>query len=83
MAGQFETAFGNFGRALDNFVPKFSEVIKAVAEKTKNETYDDYQIRKWLSQVPHGGIVGKKAVLIVYNENHPSASYIVVEEINT
>ena len=46
------------------------------------ETYEDYQIRKWLSQVPHGGIVGNMAVLICYNEKHPSASFVTVEEIN-
>jgi hypothetical protein len=45
------------------------------------ETYEDYQIRKWLSQVPHGGIVGNMAVLICYNEKHPSASIVIVEGI--
>jgi hypothetical protein len=47
------------------------------------ETYEDYQIRKWLSQVPHGGIVGNMAVLICYNEKHPSASLVIVEDIKT
>lgn len=45
------------------------------------ETYQDYQIRKWLSQVPHGGIVDNMAVLICYNEKHPSASLVIVEDI--
>lgn len=45
------------------------------------ESYEDYQIRKWLSQVPHGGIVGNTAVLICYNEQHPSASLVIVEDI--
>lgn len=45
------------------------------------ETYEDYQIRKRLSQVPHGGIVGNMAVLICYNEKHPSQSLVIVEDI--
>lgn len=80
-AGDFERAFGAFGRALDNFMPSFIETMKKVAEILTTETYEDYQIRKWLSQVPHGGMVGDNAVLIVYNEKHPSASYILVEDI--
>lgn len=80
-AGDFERAFGAFGRALDNFMPSFIETMKKVAEILTTETYEDYQIRKWLSQVPHGGVVGEKAVLIVYNKQHPSASYILVEDI--
>lgn len=45
------------------------------------ETYEDYQLRKWLSQVPHGGIVDNMAVLICYNEKHPSQSLVIVEDI--
>lgn len=48
-----------------------------------DESYEDYQIRKWLSQVPHGGIVGNTAVLICYNEQHPSASLVIVEDTKT
>lgn len=44
--------------------------------------YDKHQMRKWLSQVPHGGIVDNKAVLIVYNEKAPEQSYLIVEDIN-
>ena len=47
-----------------------------------DESPEDYQIRKWLSQVPHGGMVGNMAVLICYNEKHPSASLVTVEETN-
>lgn len=47
-----------------------------------DESPDDYQIRKWLSQVSHGGMVGDKAVVIVYNEEHPSQSLVIVEETN-
>ena len=79
-AGDFEKAFGAFGRALDNFMPSFMKIVKQIAENLTTESYEDYQIRKWLSQVPHGGMVGDKAVLIVYNEKHPSASYILVED---
>lgn len=42
-----------------------------------------YQMRKWLSQVPHGGIVGDSAVLIVYNEQAPEQSEMIVEGINS
>lgn len=45
------------------------------------ESAEDYQIRKWLSQVPHGGIVDNMAVLICYNEKHPSQSLVIVEDI--
>lgn len=40
-----------------------------------------YQIKRWLSQVPHGGIVGNMAVLICYNHKHPEQSLLIVEEI--
>jgi hypothetical protein len=42
-----------------------------------------HQMRKWLSQVPHGGIVGDSAVLIVYNKQAPEQSEMIVEGINT
>ena len=38
-------------------------------------------LKKWLSEVPNGGIVGDKAVLIVYNEEHPELSFVTVEGI--
>lgn len=41
-----------------------------------------YQIRRWMSQVPHGGIVGNMAVLICYNHKHPEQSLVIVEDIN-
>lgn len=81
--GDFERAFGSFGRALDNFMPTFIKVAREIAKTTqkyKDESLDDYQIRRWLSQVPHGGMVGDKAVLVVYNEEHPSQSYLIVED---
>jgi hypothetical protein len=37
-----------------------------------------HQMRKWLSQIPHGGIVGDKAVLIVYNSEAPELSEMIV-----
>ncbi len=78
MAGQFEQAFASFGKALDQVIPPFLDVMKRILE---TETYERYQMRKWLSQVPHGGIVGNKAVLIVYNEKAPELSYLIVEDI--
>lgn len=75
---------------IEAVAPVARQVIKTVDDAAMNmamnlraqrESADDYQIRRWLSQVPHGGIVGDKAVLIVYNEEHPSASYILVEDI--
>ncbi len=47
----------------------------------RDESPEDYQIRKWLSQVPHGGIVGQKAVLVCYNRMHPARSILIVEDI--
>lgn len=80
--GDFEKAFSSMGRALDNFMPAFKRIVETLtSELNKEEDLQDYQIRRWLSQVPHGGMVGEKAVLIVYNEKHPSASYILVEDI--
>lgn len=38
-----------------------------------------YQMRKWLSQVPHGGMVDDTGVLIVYNKKAPELSYLIVE----
>lgn len=54
--------------------PRYMDIIPA-------ESYEDYQMRKWLSEVPHGGIVGDKAVLICYNHKHPSQSILLVEDI--
>jgi hypothetical protein len=48
-------------------------------KRPKKFNLQDYQMRRWLSQVPHGGMVGEKAVLIVYNEQHPSQSILIVE----
>ena len=54
--------------------PRYMDIIPP-------ETAEDYQMRKWLSQVPHGGIVGNKAVLVCYNHKHPSQSILLVEDI--
>lgn len=81
--GTFEQGFANFGRALDEFVPAFNKIVKTIMETIEEEPYERYQMRKWLSQVPHGGIVGDKAVLIVYNEQAPELSYLIVEGINS
>lgn len=80
VVGVFEKGFGNFGRALDELVPVFKRAIESLTYK--EEDLQDYQMRRWLSQVPHGGIVGEKAVLIMYNEQHPSQSILIVEDIN-
>ena len=79
--GAFEEAFASIGRVFDNAMPAIKRFMDSLS--FPQEDLQDYQIRRWLSQVPHGGIVGDKAVLIVYNEDHPSASYILVEDINT
>lgn len=44
-----------------------------------DEPAERYQMRKWLSQVPHGGVVGDMGVLIVYNEKYPELSEILVQ----
>jgi hypothetical protein len=54
-----------------------------VKPQKKETNLQDYQIKRWLSQVPHGGVVGENAVLIVYNEKHPSQSVLIVEGINS
>jgi len=80
-----------FKQAFDVVLPVYTQIVKQqeqvaanIAENMKRERlrepYDDYQIRKWLSQVPHGGMVGDKAVLILYNEEHPSQSLVIVED---
>jgi len=52
--------------------PRYMDVIPP-------ESYERYQMRKWLSQVPHGGIVGDYAYLIVYNREAPERSYLIRE----
>lgn len=47
-----------------------------------DEPLERYQMRKWLSQIPHGGIVGNMAVLICYNRQHPEQSSVIVEGIS-
>ena len=47
--------------------------------KTPVESAERYQMRKWLSQVPHGGIIGDTAYLIVYNREAPERSYVIRE----
>lgn len=79
-AGAFEQAFAAAGKVIDDVIPVFRRAIETITAELQKEDLQDYQIRRWLSQVPHGGMVGDKAVLIVYNEKHPSASYILVEE---
>ena len=78
-----------FKQAVDVVLPVYKQVLKqqndiaasmAMSMRAQRESYDDYQIRKWLSQVPHGGMVGDKAVLILYNEEHPSQSLLIVED---
>lgn len=78
--GTFEKGFASFGRALDDMMPAFKQIVETLTSELQKEDLQDYQIRRWLSQVPHGGMVGDTAVLIVYNEKHPSASYILVED---
>lgn len=46
-----------------------------------DETPEAYQIRRWLSQVFHGGVVNDKAVLICYNRKCPELTYLLVEGI--
>lgn len=46
-----------------------------------DEPAERYQMRKWLSQIPHGGIVGKLAVLVCYNRKCPERSFVIVEGI--
>lgn len=82
MAGIFEEAFASMGRAFDNFMPAFHHILEVMKAEASKEDLQDYQMRRWLSQVPHGGMVGDKAVLIVYNEEHPSQSYLIVEDTN-
>lgn len=77
----FEEAFASFGRALDGFVPVFKKYLDSLSQP--KEDLQDYQMRRWLSQVSHGGMVGDKAVLIVYNEEHPSQSILIVEDVNS
>ena len=43
------------------------------------ESYDRYQMRKWLSQIPHAAIVDNVAYVIVYNSEAPERSYVVRE----
>lgn len=80
-----------FDQAVKTVMPVYKQILKqqndaaaniAMSIRANRESCDDYQIRKWLSQVPHGGIVGDKAVLIVYNKEHPSQSILLVEDIN-
>lgn len=50
--------------------------------KKQQDKLQDYQMKRWLSKVPHGGMVGNLAVLICYNEKHPSQSLVIVEGTN-
>lgn len=81
-----------FKQAIDTVMPVYKQIVQQqdqaarnIAENMKRERlrepYDRYQMRKWLSQVPHGGIVGDKAVLIVYNSEAPELSEMIVEDI--
>lgn len=44
-----------------------------------DEPPERHQMRKWLSQVPHGGIVDDVAVVVCYNEQRPEQSYLIIE----
>lgn len=42
-----------------------------------------YQMRKWLSQVEHGCIVGNTAMLLCYDKTCPEKSYVIIEDIKS
>jgi len=79
--GMFEQALGSLGRSFDEFVPVFQKIMAQVAADMQSESYERYQMRKWLSQVPHGAIIDDVAYLVVYNEKQPELSYLIVEVI--
>lgn len=56
-----------------------TNIVENIEREKLREPYERYQMRKWLSQVPHGGIVDNKAVLIMYNNEYPEQSYFIVE----
>lgn len=68
---------------LERMVEVLSVVLNGIAMKMRaeRESAERHQMRKWLSQVPHGGIIGDEAFLIVYNEEAPELSYIIKEQI--
>lgn len=45
----------------------------------KPESLQRYQMRRWLSHVPHGCIVNGVAYLVVYNREAPERSYVICE----
>lgn len=47
-----------------------------------DEPVERHQMRKWLSQIPHGGVYGNLAVLVCYNKHKPERSSVIVEVIN-
>lgn len=82
-----EALFVEVRAILSPIFERAMKIINDVAQdyamylRAQRESADRYQIRKWLSQIPHGGIVGNEAVLVVYNSEAPELSYIIKEQI--
>lgn len=68
---------------LERIVETLTTVLNGIAMemRARRESAERYQMRKWLSQIPHGGIIGNEAYLIVYNSEAPELSYILKEQI--
>ena len=68
---------------LEHIVEGINNILLNIAMtlRAQRESPERYQMRKWLSQIPHGGIIGNEAYLIVYNSEAPELSYIIKERI--
>lgn len=58
-----------------------NNIAREITMSLRAEPYERYQMRKWLTSVPNGAIVGNEAVLVVYNSEAPELSYIIKEPI--
>lgn len=79
MIDAMAVAHANCRCAVINFRPQVKYWDVKAMPVYPDEPPEAYQIRKWLSQVPHGGMVGDLAALIVYNKAHPELSELIVE----
>lgn len=61
---------------------KWWDIKTTPVKPDPSETADRHHMRKLLETIPHGGIMGSRAYLIVYNRAMPERSYVIVEDIN-
>lgn len=53
-----------------------------IKKENLKQKYARYRVKKFFNNLEtRGGFVGEKAILFVYNSEHPELSYIITEQL--